>query len=141
MDSITVWPPTAAYISSLYLVIVTFLLVGRMLVDCLAIGGNMTLIAYTLTIISIVSVLIRVNLAKDTLHLGVMVSQEGDINYSGYLPAMDIALETINNDPTLPFYFNVTLNDPMVRDDYNDCTWPGVVIPRVIHSCNVKSSI
>ena len=87
-----------------------------MLVGCIAIGSNMTLIAYTLTIISIVSVLSRVNLAKDTLQLGVMVSQEGDINYSGYIPAMDIALETINNDSTLPFYFNVTLNDPMVRD-------------------------
>ena len=87
-----------------------------MLVGCIAIGSNMTLIAYTLTIISIVSVLSRVNLAKDTLQLGVMVSQEGDINYSGYIPAMDIALETIENDSTLPFYFNVTLNDPMVRD-------------------------
>ena len=81
----------------------------------------MTLIAYTLTVISIVSVLSRVNLAKDTLYLGVMVSQEGDINYSGYIPAMDIALETINNDPTLPFYFNVTLNDSMVRDDRGAC--------------------
>ena len=78
----------------------------------------MTLIvrAYTITIM-IVSVLGRVNLTKDTLHLGVMVSQEGDLNLSGYIPAMDMALETINNDTTLPFNFNVALNDSMVRDD------------------------
>ena len=99
-----------------------------MLVGCIAIGSNMTLIAYTLTIISIVSVLSRVNLAKDTLCLGVMVSQEGDINYSGYIPAMDIALETINSDSTLPFYFNVTLNDSMVRDRLMTARGPSVAI-------------
>lgn len=60
-------------------------------------------------------ILIRVNLAKDTLHIGVLVSVEGDLNLSGYIPAMDIALETINNDTTLPFDFSVTLNDSMVR--------------------------
>ena len=60
-------------------------------------------------------ILIRVNLAKDTLHIGVLVSVEGDLNLSGYIPAMNMAVETINNDTTLPFDFSVTLNDSMVR--------------------------
>ena len=59
--------------------------------------------------------LIRVNSAKDTLHLGVLISQEGDLNLSGYVPAMELALESINNDTSLPFDFKVTLNDSMVR--------------------------
>ena len=74
------------------------------------------LIAHWAAIIIIAGlILIRVNLAKDTVHIGVLVSVEGDLNLSGYIPAMDIALETINNDATLPFDFSVTLNDSMVR--------------------------
>ena len=79
--------------------------------------GNMqALIAHRAAIIIIVGlILIRANSAKDTLHIGVLVSVEGDLNLSGYIPAMNIALERINNDSTLPFDFNVTLNDSMVR--------------------------
>ena len=74
------------------------------------------LIAHWAAIIPIAGlILIRGNLAKDTVHIGVLVSVEGDLNLSGYIPAMDIALETINNDATLPFDFSVTLNDSMVR--------------------------
>ena len=81
---------------------------------------NMSLIgSHTVAIIIIVSQLIRAGNAmpKDTLHLGVLVSQEGDFDFSGYLPAMDISLETINNDPTLPFNFSVTVNNSMVRNN------------------------
>ena len=72
-----------------------------------------------MAIIIIVSQLIRAGNAmpKDTLHLGVLVSQEGDFDFSGYIPAMDISLETINNDPTLPFNFSVTVNNSMVRNN------------------------
>ena len=72
-----------------------------------------------MAIVIIVSQLIRAGNAmpKDTLHLGVLVSQEGDFDFSGYLPAMDISLETINNDPTLPFNFSVTVNNSMVRNN------------------------
>ena len=58
--------------------------------------------------------LIAVN-AKTTLHLGVMISQEGGIDLSGYIPAMNLALETIKNDTTLPFNFYIRLSDSMVR--------------------------
>ena len=57
--------------------------------------------------------LIAVN-AKTTLHLGAMISQEGGIDLSGYIPAMNLALETIKNDTTLPFNFNIRLSDSMV---------------------------
>ena len=57
--------------------------------------------------------LIEVN-AKVKLQLGVLISQKGDEDLSGYIPAMDLALETIENDTTLPFYFNITRNDSKV---------------------------
>ena len=68
------------------------------------------------TISAVLLFLIRVlvNSAKDMLCVGVLVSQEGDLNLSGYIPVMDLALESIKNDTTLPFYFNVTLNDSKV---------------------------
>ena len=74
--------------------------------------------SHTAAIIIIVSQLIRAgnSMPKDTLHLGVLVSQEGDFDFSGYIPAMKISLETINNDPTLPFNFSVTVNNSMVRN-------------------------
>ena len=53
--------------------------------------------------------------AKETLRLGVLVSQEADFDFSGLIPAMDLALETVENDTTLPFKFSITLNDSMVR--------------------------
>ena len=53
--------------------------------------------------------------AKETLHLGVLISQEGGTDLSGYIPAMNIALETIENDTTLPFNFYARVNDSMVN--------------------------
>ena len=75
--------------------------------------------SHSVAIIIIVSLLIRAGNAipKDTLHLGVLVSQEGDFHFLGHIPAMDISLETINNDATLPFNFSVTVNDSMVRNN------------------------
>ena len=58
--------------------------------------------------------LIMVN-AKETLHIGMLISQEGGTDLSGYIPAMNIALETIENDTTLPFNFYVRLNDSKVN--------------------------
>ena len=60
--------------------------------------------------IALLFLMIRVNI----LHLGVLISQEGDLNLSGYIPAMELALESIKNDTSLPFDFSVTLNDSMV---------------------------
>ena len=51
---------------------------------------------------------------KKTLHFGVLISQEGEFDFTGLLSAMDLALETIENDTTLPFNFTITLNDSMV---------------------------
>lgn len=73
----------------------------------------MTLMVIVINIV--ILFLIRVSSAKDTLHLGVLISQEGDLDLSGYIPAMDLVLESIKNDTSLPFEFNVTLNDSMVR--------------------------
>jgi len=38
---------------------------------------------------------------KDTLQLGVLVSRGGEMDNSGFLPALDLALETVNNDTSL----------------------------------------
>ena len=46
--------------------------------------------------------------ARETLRLGVYT------DLTGFLPAMELALKTIEDDKTLPFIFNVTLNDSMV---------------------------
>ena len=62
----------------------------------------------------IFSLLIAVN-AKETLHLGMLISQEGDFDFTGFIPAMNLALETIENDTTLPFNFYIKLNDSKVR--------------------------
>ena len=51
---------------------------------------------------------------KDTLRVGVLISIEGDLNLSGYIPSMNLALESIENDTTLPFKFHATLNDSRV---------------------------
>ena len=50
--------------------------------------------------------------AKEILHLGVF----NDLR--GLVPAMNIALETIENDTTLPFTFNYIYNDTMVSYNY-----------------------
>ena len=57
----------------------------------------------------------RINATKEILHLGVLISQEGGTDLSGYIPAMNIALETIENDTTLPFIFRSRINDSKVR--------------------------
>ena len=62
--------------------------------------------------------LIGVNGKEQTLNLGVLISQEGDSDFTGFIPAMNLALETIENDTTLPFNFIVKSNDSRVRDSY-----------------------
>ena len=54
------------------------------------------------------------NVLKQTLHLGAMISQEGELDYSGQLLSFDLALQTINSDPSLLYTFEKTLNDSMV---------------------------
>ena len=56
----------------------------------------------------------RTSDAKETLRLGMLFSQEGVFDFSGLIPAIDIALETIEADETLPFTFTYTHNDSMV---------------------------
>ena len=60
--------------------------------------------------------LIGVNGKEQTLNLGVLISQEGDFDFTGFIPAMNLALETIENDTTLPFNFVVKSNDSRVRE-------------------------
>ena len=67
-----------------------------------------------ITAISVVFLFtIEVN-AKETLRLGALVSQDSEFDFTGYIPAMNLALETIENDTTLPFSFSITLDDSMV---------------------------
>ena len=51
---------------------------------------------------------------KETLRLGVLVSQTV-FDFSGSLPAIDLAIESIAADKTLPFTFTYTHNDSKVR--------------------------
>ena len=52
---------------------------------------------------------------KETLRLGILLSQDLDsFDFSGSLHAIDIALETIEADETLPFRFTYTHNDSKV---------------------------
>ena len=60
------------------------------------------------TIIITLSFLTNTLNGRETLRLGVYT------DLTGFLPAMDLALKTIEDDKTLPFIFNVTLNDSMV---------------------------
>ena len=54
---------------------------------------------------------------KETLRLGVLISS-GQIgtrfDFTGFLPALELALETINNDSSLQYTFEVTTNNSMV---------------------------
>ena len=65
--------------------------------------------------ISVVFMHIGVDATKETLRLGVLISQQSNYDFSGFIPAMELALETIENDTTLPFRFTITLNDSKVR--------------------------
>ncbi|XP_065899524.1 gamma-aminobutyric acid type B receptor subunit 2-like [Dysidea avara] len=69
----------------------------------------------TLIIHAIITLVLLIDLSygKDTLHLGVLVSQDGETDLSGFLPALDLALKTIDNDTSLRYRFNVTVNDSM----------------------------
>jgi len=54
---------------------------------------------------------------KETLRLGALISsgQAGTrFDYTGFLPALELALETINNDSSLQYTFEVTTNNSMV---------------------------
>ena len=51
---------------------------------------------------------------REILRLGMLVSQEGVFDFSGFIPTIEIALETIQADKTLPFTFTYTHNDSMV---------------------------
>ena len=51
---------------------------------------------------------------KETLRLGIISSQQGPFDFSGAIPSIEIALETIEADETLPFTFIYTHNDSMV---------------------------
>ena len=75
-----------------------------------------SIVVSVITTISVVLLfLIRVNATeKMILHLGVLISQKGQLDLSGYIPSMNLALETIKSDKTLPFEFHITLNDSMV---------------------------
>ena len=70
----------------------------------------------TITSFTIICLLVTITItnAKETLRLGAMISQEGPFGLAGFLPAMELALETIKEDETLPFEFEITLNDSMV---------------------------
>jgi len=57
--------------------------------------------------IIILLIIVKTN-GKETLRLGVST------DLTGFLPAMDLALKTIEDDETLPFVFEVTLNHSMV---------------------------
>ena len=50
---------------------------------------------------------------KEKLRLGVLFSQEV-FDFSGFIPAIEMALETINADRTFPFTFTYTHNDSKV---------------------------
>jgi len=52
--------------------------------------------------------------AKEPLRLGVLISQRGDLDFTGSLVAFDLALQTVNNHPSLKYTFQFTLNDSMV---------------------------
>jgi len=64
-----------------------------------------------ITTISFAFLFLIVTNAKETLYLGVYFTNS--LN-TGFIPAMDLALETIKNDTTLLFNFNITRSDAMV---------------------------
>lgn len=75
----------------------------------------MTLIFRVIILVNVVFLFLisEVDAAKDTFRLGVLIPTEG-LNLSSYIPTMEFALETVENDTTLPFKFSYTLNDSMV---------------------------
>ena len=53
---------------------------------------------------------------RETLDVGALISQQAgaSFDYSGFLPTLALALETIDNDSSLWFRFEVTINNSMV---------------------------
>ena len=80
------------------------------------VAGSMMLAIIIIRMVIAVLLLFLVKVkAKETLHLGVLISQEGEFDFTGFIPALNLALETIENDTTLPFNFRISLNDSMVN--------------------------
>ncbi|XP_065899591.1 gamma-aminobutyric acid type B receptor subunit 2-like [Dysidea avara] len=63
--------------------------------------------------ITIVSASTGVTHEKETLHLGVLVSQDGEFDNSGFIPALHLALQTIENDASFQYKFDVRIDDSM----------------------------
>lgn len=57
---------------------------------------------------------LRRNESKDILRLGVLIPEKGELNLSAYIHTMELALETVKNDTTLPFEFETIHSDSMV---------------------------
>lgn len=80
---------------------------------CLSACNDMGIAVILVMICSLNLLLVEAN-AKETLRLAMLFSQKGVIDFSGMIPAIDIALETIDRDETLPFNFTYVHNDSMV---------------------------
>ena len=72
-------------------------------------------------IVVIISGIIAINLlsisgtkGKESLKLGMLFSLERNTDFSGFIPAIEIAFETVKADETLPFTFTYTYNNSMV---------------------------
>ncbi|XP_065899536.1 gamma-aminobutyric acid type B receptor subunit 2-like [Dysidea avara] len=52
---------------------------------------------------------------RETLHIGVLISQQlgAGFDYSGFLPALSLALDTVNNDSSLRYRLSVTVNNSL----------------------------
>lgn len=66
-----------------------------------------------IAVIGLLSLRVAATDERETLRLGVLFSQEV-FDFSGSIPAIEMALETIEDDETLPFTFTYTHNDSMV---------------------------
>ncbi|XP_065899539.1 gamma-aminobutyric acid type B receptor subunit 2-like isoform X2 [Dysidea avara] len=52
---------------------------------------------------------------RETLHIGVLISQQlgSGFDYSGLLPALSLALDTVNKDSSLRYRFNITVSNSL----------------------------
>ena len=112
----------ARYWSSVYLELASGRRIGiynansYLSINCiLAIAKTKIIMELAIAKIKIVFLFLFVVNAKETLRIGMLISQEGDFDFTGFIPAMNLALETIENDTTLPFNFYVRLNDSKVN--------------------------
>jgi len=65
-------------------------------------------------IVSLSSVYAAKQKQKLPLRLGRILSQQGEYDNSGAILTFDLALETVNNDPSLNYTFQAMRNDSMV---------------------------